>query len=80
MSSLKFVYKLWLVTSSLISDSPQEPELVVQTEKGQYEYSEGFLLRATCTIRDGRPVSNMSWYLGKKTITFLYIIVTCLKH
>lgn len=49
--------------------APLRPELEINTksQSGSYEIGEEF--RATCISRDGRPPSNISFYLDDEPIT-----------
>ncbi|XP_066991228.2 fasciclin-3 isoform X3 [Anabrus simplex] len=51
---------------------PSVPELSVSSVSGSVRndgFKEGDTISASCIIRDGRPVSNLSWYMGDEQIT-----------
>lgn len=34
--------------------------------EGLRDYKEGETLKATCVVRNGRPVANLTWFIGIK--------------
>lgn len=51
--------------SLVVARAPKLPELDLSRGADDLNvYKVDDVLRATCVIRDGRPVANISWYLG----------------
>ncbi|XP_019769623.1 fasciclin-3 isoform X3 [Dendroctonus ponderosae] len=55
--------------SLVVARAPKLPELDLSRGADDLNvYKVDDVLRATCVIRDGRPVANISWYLGDELI------------
>lgn len=52
----------------LIAQPPVKPELDFNGQDQQY-YEAGKEFAVTCRVRNGRPASNLTWYLGDEQIT-----------
>lgn len=49
--------------------APRAPQLEVSQDLDhQWAYKLGDVLRASCIVRDGRPVANISWYLDDEPL------------
>lgn len=48
----------------LFADTPNPPELQLIEFNNRY-YKEGDTLLATCTVKNGRPIANITWYIGE---------------
>lgn len=52
--------------SLVVAKAPKIPELdLSHGTDGLNVYKVDDILQATCVVRDGRPVANISWFLGK---------------
>ncbi|KAK9720863.1 CD80-like C2-set immunoglobulin domain [Popillia japonica] len=50
-----------------VAKAPRAPELELSRDMyGQYKVND--MLRASCIVRDGRPVANISWYLDDEPL------------
>lgn len=55
----------FLFSSRFLSEASKSPELeLTGSSKDSYNYKINDILHASCIVRDGRPVANISWYLG----------------
>ncbi|XP_066144727.1 fasciclin-3 isoform X3 [Euwallacea fornicatus] len=55
--------------SLIVARKPQPPELDISRGADHVSvYKVDDLLQATCLVRDGRPVANISWFLGDDPI------------
>jgi len=55
----------------IVAKKPNPPEFSITTGSvsGSNNYLEGDVVSASCTVRDGRPAANISWYIGNDLIT-----------
>lgn len=52
--------------SLVVAKAPKIPELDLSRGTDDLNvYKVDDILQATCVVRDGRPVANISWFLGK---------------
>lgn len=59
-----------VLTVCFFPETPKPPILALKHGMDntlQYRVNE--VLMASCTVADGRPVANLSWYLGKNLLT-----------
>ncbi|KAF7285879.1 hypothetical protein GWI33_009359 [Rhynchophorus ferrugineus] len=55
--------------SLIVAKSPKQPELELSSGTDQLNvYKVDDTLEASCTVRDGRPVANISWFLDDELI------------
>ncbi|KAF5280484.1 hypothetical protein FQA39_LY18065 [Lamprigera yunnana] len=53
----------------LVAKPPRLPQLeIFQMSDHYWAYKVGDVIRATCFVRDGRPVANITWYLNDEII------------
>lgn len=49
--------------------APRAPQLEIRQDLDHHgSYKLGDVLRASCIVRDGRPVANISWYLDEEPL------------
>ncbi|XP_073977442.1 fasciclin 3 isoform X5 [Rhodnius prolixus] len=53
----------------IVARKPSSPELSISKPQKGTAYLENEQVAATCTIRNGRPVANITWYIGESKIT-----------
>ncbi|KAK4878773.1 hypothetical protein RN001_011279 [Aquatica leii] len=52
----------------VVAKPPRSPELEILQNSDYWAYKVGDVIHATCTVRDGRPVANLSWYLDDELL------------
>lgn len=63
LSSLIYIFNKVLYYGLI--EAPKTPELDVSRNTDfSRSYRAGDSFEASCIVRDGRPVANISWYLG----------------
>uniref|UniRef100_A0A1B6BZV0 Ig-like domain-containing protein n=1 Tax=Clastoptera arizonana TaxID=38151 RepID=A0A1B6BZV0_9HEMI len=68
VGSEEFTYELSATMNLVVTRTPSLPELEVKNYKKNY-FLEGEVLSATCTVKNARPVANISWYLDGNLIS-----------
>ncbi|KAF2894388.1 hypothetical protein ILUMI_11783 [Ignelater luminosus] len=54
-----------------VARPPRPPQLdIIRDSDHFWAYRVGDILHATCIVRDGRPVANISWYLDEEPIPY----------
>lgn len=53
----------------VVASAPNPPELTLSMgSEGPQDYREGEILKATCVVKNGRPVANLTWFIGDEQI------------
>lgn len=73
---LVYDYNFNLYTFLWFSGAPRAPELALSRGTDSLRvYKLNDILYASCSVNDGRPAANISWFLGKNTLLYVTYLI-----